>query len=222
MVILILMPLVFAGPENAKMIMATTLAEMELTDHNKSSLVEEGALDLILPLVSQGDVQLKEVAAKALQSLSSLPKNGLQMIRGRCVGQLLEVLYHPTSSSILREHIAVTIMHLAVSTLSPNSSRTQVSLLESDEDIDTLFSFASLPVPLVQQSILRAFHALCQSPSAAPVKAKLAQVHTYMQPPTLIDLHFLFYFSYFFFIYKFLYTHTYVQTIFCIYTSTNK
>lgn len=214
------MPLVFTGPENAKMIMATTLAEMELTDHNKSSLVEEGALDLLLPLVSQGDVQLKEVAAKALRSLSSLPNNGLQMIRGGCVGQLLELLYHPTSSSILREHIAVTIMHLAVSTSSPNSSRTQVSLLESDEDINALFSFTSAPVPLVQQSILCAFHALCQSPSAATVKAKLAQVPTCSPPPELTFIFFL----YFFFIYNFLYIyiHAYVHTIFCIYTYTSK
>uniref|UniRef100_A0A5B6Z4L3 RING-type E3 ubiquitin transferase n=1 Tax=Davidia involucrata TaxID=16924 RepID=A0A5B6Z4L3_DAVIN len=164
-----------SGPDDVKMTMATTLAEMELTDHNKLSLLEDGVLGSLLHLVSYGDIEMKKVAVKALNNLSSLPRNGRQMIREGAVGLLLDLLYRHTSSPTLREQVAATIVHLAISTASQDSSGTQVSLLESDEDICRLFSFINLTGPTVQQSILQAFHAMCQSPSASNIKTKLTQ-----------------------------------------------
>ncbi|KAL9397068.1 hypothetical protein Peur_011321 [Populus x canadensis] len=164
------------GPEDMKTIMASTLAELELTDHNKASLFEGGALGPLLHLVSCGDIPMKKVAVKALQNLSSLPENGLQMIKEGAVQPLLGLLFqHISSSSSLREQVATTIMHLAVSTVSQESSPTLVSLLESDDDIFKLFSLINLAGPDVQQNILLAFHALCQSPSASNIKAKLTE-----------------------------------------------
>lgn len=161
-----------------KTMMASTLAELELTDHNKASLFEGGALGPLLHLVSCGDVRMKKVAVKALQNLSSLPENGLQMIKEGAVQPLLGLLFqHISSFSSLREQVATTIMHLAVSTVSQESSPTLVSLLESDDDIFKLFSLINLAGPDVQQNILLAFHALCQSPSASNIKAKLTEVH---------------------------------------------
>lgn len=161
--------------------MATTLSEIELTDHNKESLFEAGALGPLLHFVSHGDTQMRKVAFRALQNLSSLPKNGLQIVREGAVRPLLDVLFHHSSSShSLREHVAGTIMHLAVSTVSQGSSQTPVSLLESDEDIFMLFSLINLTGPDVQQSIIRTFQALCQSPSATNIKNKLKQVYIYV------------------------------------------
>lgn len=164
------------GLEDVKMVMATTLAEMELTDHNKESLFEAGALGPLLHFVSHGNTQMRKVAFRALQNLSSLPKNGLQIVREGAVRPLLDVLFHHSSSSrSLREHVAGTILHLAVSTVSQGSSQIPVSLLESDEDIFMLFSLINLTGPDVQQSIIRTFQALCQSPSATNIKNKLKQ-----------------------------------------------
>ncbi|CAK7348670.1 unnamed protein product [Dovyalis caffra] len=164
------------GPEQVKMMMASTLAELELTDHNKASLFEGGALGPLLRLVSCGDIQMKEVAVKALQNLSSLPANGLQMIKEGALQPLLGLLFqHVSSSSNLREHAATTIMHLALSTVSQESSPTPVSLLKSDDDTFRLFSLISLTGPDVQQNVLRIFHALCQSPSASNIKTKLTE-----------------------------------------------
>ncbi|KAA8516203.1 hypothetical protein F0562_019382 [Nyssa sinensis] len=118
-----------SGPEDVQMNMAKTLAEMELTDHNKSSLLEEGVLGSLLHLVSYSDIEMKEVAVKALHNLSSLPRNGRQMIREGAVSILLDLLCRHTSSPSLRE----------------------------------------------QQSILQAFHAMCQSPSATNIKTNLTQ-----------------------------------------------
>ncbi|KAL0002349.1 hypothetical protein SO802_016130 [Lithocarpus litseifolius] len=165
------------GPEDVKLTMATTLAEMELTDHNKESLFEGGVLGPLLHFVSHGDTHMKNVAAKALRNLSSLPKNGLQMIKEAAVRPLLDTLFNhsASSSSSLREHAAGTIKHLAVSTMSPESSQLPVSLLESDEDIFRLFSLINLTGPEIQQSIIQTFQALCQSPSAPIIKSKLSQ-----------------------------------------------
>ncbi|PSS03918.1 U-box domain-containing protein [Actinidia chinensis var. chinensis] len=163
-----------SGPEDVKLVMATTLAEMELTDHNKSSLLEDGVLGSLLHLVSHSDTKMKIAAVKALQNLSSLPKNGMQMIREGAVHPLLNLLSHHTLPA-LWEEVAATIMHLAISTTSQDLDETQVSLLESDEDIFKLFTLITLRGRTVQQSILRAFHAMCQSPSATTIKARLKQ-----------------------------------------------
>lgn len=171
------------GSEDVKMNMARNLAEMELTDHNKESLFEGGALHPLLELVSHDDMDMKKVAIRALENLSSLPKNGLQMIREGAEQPLLDILFHSSSSySSLCEHAAATIMHLAASTVSQDSDQTPVSFLESDEDISKLFSLVSLTGPSVQKSIIQTFYILCQSCSTTDIKAKLIQVYISKKP----------------------------------------
>eukprot|EP00268_Persea_americana_P040914 TRINITY_DN4072_c0_g1_i1.p1 TRINITY_DN4072_c0_g1~~TRINITY_DN4072_c0_g1_i1.p1 ORF type:complete len:525 (-),score=124.61 TRINITY_DN4072_c0_g1_i1:3891-5465(-) len=165
-----------AGSNISKMIMATALADMELTDHSKAALFDDGVLKPLLQLVSHGNAEVKQVAVKALQNLSSLPQNGLQMIREAALPPLLNLLYlHQASSPILREQVAATIMNLAISATLPVASETPLAFLESDDDIFRLFSLVRLTGPGVQQSILRAFHAICQPPSAIDMRAKLRQ-----------------------------------------------
>ncbi|WJX85747.1 hypothetical protein P8452_68153 [Trifolium repens] len=161
------------GPDDVKMIMVKMLAEMESTDHNKEILFDSGILAPLLHLVSHNDVQMKLVALKALQNLSSLKKNGLEMIRQGAARLLFGILFqHSLPSSSLSEHVAPIIMQLAASTISQDT-QTPVSLLESDEDVFNLFSLVSYTVPDVRQYIIQTFYALCQSPSASDIKNKL-------------------------------------------------
>ncbi|KAL1313322.1 hypothetical protein HN51_039879 [Arachis hypogaea] len=163
------------GSDEVKMLMATTLAEMELTDHNKESLFESGILAPLLHLVSHNDVQMKIVALKALQNLSSLKKNGLEMIRQGATRPLLNILFqHSIPSSSLWEHVAPIIMQLAASTMSQDA-QTPVSLLEYDEDVFNLFSLITYNVPDVRQYTIQTFYALCQSPSASYIRTKLRE-----------------------------------------------
>ncbi|KAF3659137.1 hypothetical protein T459_22002 [Capsicum annuum] len=166
-----------SGSSDVKLRMAKTLGEMELTDHNKSSLFEEGVLDSLLSLLSHGEIEVKQEGVKALLNLSSLPKNGQEMIRQGVMRPLLDMLYRHTSSQSLREFVAATITKLAFSA----SSETCVSLLDADEDIYGLFSQVNLNGPAVQKSILQAFCAMCKSPSAASIKTKLAQCSSAVQ-----------------------------------------
>lgn len=154
-----------------KLLMAKTLGEMELTDHNKSSLFEEGVLDSLLSSLSHSEVEVKQAGVKALLNLSSLPRNGQDMIRKGVMRPLLDMLYRHTASQSLRELVAATITNLAFS-----ASSEALSLLDADEDVYELFSLVNLNGPAVQQSILQAFCAMCKSPSGANVKIKLAQV----------------------------------------------
>lgn len=160
------------------MMMAGTLSEIELTDHNKLSIVKDGALGPLLDLLSHGDLEKRKVGVKALLHLSNLPQNGLEMIRKGAVAPLFELLYsHGLSSPTLREQVAETIMHLAISTTTQEAAEEQVSLLDSEEDIFKLFSLISLTGPDIQRSILKTFHAMCQSSSGLDVRIKLRQVN---------------------------------------------
>ncbi|CAA0816643.1 Unknown protein [Striga hermonthica] len=163
-----------SGPDHVKMTMARTLGEMELTDRNKSSLVENGVLDLLLILLSHENVDMKIVAVEALLNLSSLKTNGQEIIKKGAVRPLLDILYRQTSSQKLRELIAATIVHLAQSTVPEGPDSVPAAMLESDDDISELFSFIDLSGPNLQQDILRAFHAMCQGPSTY-VKLKLRE-----------------------------------------------
>lgn len=159
------------------MTMAKELAEMELTDHNKESLLEKGALSSLLALLSSSDNQMKGIVVKALKNLSSVTKNGLQMIREGVLAQLLDILFRlGSSSTTLREDAAAVIMLLAMSTVSQEPSQIQVSLLDSDEDVFRLYSLINMTPSSVQEHILQTFHALCSSPSASFIKNKLVEV----------------------------------------------
>ncbi|XP_071706022.1 U-box domain-containing protein 44-like [Rutidosis leptorrhynchoides] len=164
-----------SGSDEVKMNMVTTLAEMELTDHNKSLLFEDGALTSLLDLVFNGNTRMKERAAKALCNLSSLPKNSIQMIKQGSVSPLVNLLYSHTSSHCLQDEVAAIIMHVSFSTMSQNSTETPVSLFESAGDIDGLFAFIGCTRPSVQECLLRSFYAMCHSPLASTVKQKLRQ-----------------------------------------------
>lgn len=172
-----LLQLLSSGRENVRLIMAETFSEIELTDHYKLSIVKDGALSPLLQMLSHGELEMKKVAVKALLQLSDLPQNGLQMIKEGAVGPLFELLYrHSLSSPPLREQVAKTIMHLAISTTLQEADQEQILLLESEEDIFKLFSLVSLTGPDIQRSILHTFQALCHSPNGLDIRTKLRQL----------------------------------------------
>ncbi|XP_057778583.1 U-box domain-containing protein 43-like [Salvia miltiorrhiza] len=165
-----------SGSDQVKMRMAKTLGDMELTDHKKAALTECGVLDLLLDLVPHDDVEMKIVAVQALLNVSSLEKNGQEIIKKGAVRPLLDILYRQTSSQKLRELVAATVVNLALSTIAKEGSDSEpVFMLETGDDISELFSFSTMTVPALQQEIFRAFHAMCRSPSADTVKSKLRE-----------------------------------------------
>lgn len=158
------------------MFMAKTLSEIELSDQLKLCLIENGALKPLLELLSHSNTDMKSIAVKALQNLSTVTQNGQLMVKEGVSDLLFELLFCHTLSNEIREHVAATIMQLAMSTNSQRSEDVQVSLLESHDDIFKLFSLVSLTGSNMQQSILRIFQAMCQSPAGSDIRTKLRQV----------------------------------------------
>ncbi|PIN21407.1 Chaperone-dependent E3 ubiquitin protein ligase (contains TPR repeats) [Handroanthus impetiginosus] len=165
------------GPVDVQTIMAETLADIELTDHNKLCLSSEGALKPLLQMLHNSDIEVKGVAVKAIEHLLGVAPNGLQLIKEGAKDPLFELLFcHTLSSRKLREHAAKSIMHLAVSTTSPEASEGQISLLETQEDIFKLFSLISYVAVDMQEILLLAFHAMCKSPSGLNIRSYLRQI----------------------------------------------
>ncbi|XAR52175.1 Ubiquitin--protein ligase [Bertholletia excelsa] len=172
-----LLRILSTGTQDGKVMMARTLAEVELTEYSKLSLFKDGAQGPLLQLLSHGDIETKKVAVRALQNLSSIPQNGLQMIREGAVGPLFELLYHHNlSSPSLRKRAAATIMQLALSNTAPEADHMQLSIFKSDEEIFKFFSLISLTGPDTQQIILQTFIAICQSSSGLEVRNTLRQI----------------------------------------------
>ncbi|KHN06334.1 U-box domain-containing protein 43 [Glycine soja] len=165
------------GPDNVKMTMATNLAEMELTDHNRESLFDGGVLVPLLHMFSHNDLQVKTVAIKALRNLSSSKKNGQEMIRQGAARPLLNLLFNQSiHTASLWEDVAAIIMQLAASTIS-RDAQTPVLLLDSDDDVFDLFNLVSVThlVVQVQQNIIQTFYSLCQTPSSSLIRSKLIE-----------------------------------------------
>ncbi|KAL0428700.1 UNVERIFIED_CONTAM: U-box domain-containing protein 44 [Sesamum radiatum] len=171
--------------DHVKMTMAKTLGEMELTDHNKSSLAESGVLDVLIVLVSHDDVEMKLVAIQALLNLASLKKNGQEMIKKGAVPPLLDILYQQTAPQRLRELVAATIVHLALSTIPEGSHWTPVLMLESDEDISQLFSLINMTSPTLQQKHSPSFSRHC---SAVQTLFQLCEVDNIILRPNAVKL----------------------------------
>lgn len=160
--------------------MVTTLAKIELTDHSKASLFHDGVLEPLLRLISHDDADIRLMAIKSLQCLSSLQQNGLQMIRERAVRPLLDLLRPQVSSSTIpRETVALILMNIAKS-VSTAEADESLEFLESDDDISWLFSLVIVTGPEIQCNILQMFYALSRLPSAKDMRNKLRQVIFYL------------------------------------------
>lgn len=155
--------------------MAETLADLELTDHDKQCLSRDGALKALLQMLRLDKTEVKAVAVRALENLSSVPSNGLQLIREGAKDVLFELLFCHALTK-LRLNVAKTIMHLAVSVASPEASEDQIRLLGKEEDVFKLFSLVSFNGPDTQEVLLITFHALCKSPSGSDIRRDLRQV----------------------------------------------
>ncbi|KAI4338004.1 hypothetical protein L6164_016360 [Bauhinia variegata] len=178
-----------SGSEDMKITMTEILSEITLTDQNKLSIMKDGALGPLLQLLLNDDMEIKKVAVKALQQLSSLPENGLQMIKEGVAGPLFELLYrHSLQSPALGEEVAVTILHLAISTTHQKADEGQISLIDSEEDIFKFFSLISFAEPEIQIKILRAFQAMCQSPSGFTIRTRLRQISAARVLVNLLEL----------------------------------
>ncbi|KAL7584048.1 U-box domain-containing protein 44 [Lactuca sativa] len=172
-----LLHLLSSGSETVQREMADTLSEVEMTDHGKLTVCESGAVESLVAMLSHVDIEMKKAAILALEKLSGVPQNGLKMIKQGAVDLLFGILFRESlSMPILVEKVVATIMNLALSLTSGELDHQEIPFLESEEDVFKLFSLISLNGPNVQQSVLRTFLVVSQSPSGSNIRKTLRKI----------------------------------------------
>ncbi|XVF00305.1 hypothetical protein REPUB_Repub03eG0273400 [Reevesia pubescens] len=81
----------------SKILMATAMSRMELTDQSRASLGEDGAVEPLVKIFNTGKLEAKLSALNALQNLSNLSKNIQRLIGSGIVVSLLQLLFSVTS-----------------------------------------------------------------------------------------------------------------------------
>lgn len=162
------------GSERTKILMASALARMSLTDQSKVTIAMEGVIPHLVKMISLGKLEAKTAALGALQSLSTHPGNRDLMIGAGVIPPLLQLLFSVTSVMMnLKEQAAATLANLATASLSGSGADACSGILDSDETICQLLSLLNLAGPVIQGQLLRALHGMASPPTAGPVRAKM-------------------------------------------------
>ena len=160
-----------------KILMASALSRMGLTDQSKAALAAQGAVPPLVKMIAVGKLEAKAAALGALKNLSTLPENRESMIEAGVIPPLLQLLFSVTSVMMsLKENAAATLANLAMaSTRSETKIEHHGNILESDETMFQLLSLLNLAGPVIQGHLLRALLGMCSIPNAHEVRTKMRE-----------------------------------------------
>ncbi|KAH8951118.1 hypothetical protein BDL97_09G009800 [Sphagnum fallax] len=166
------------GSDMTKVLMASALSRMGLTETSKAALAQQGAIPPLVKMICYGKLEAKAAALGALQNLSTLPENREPMIEAGVIAPLLQLLFSVTSVVMsLKEHAAATLANL---TMASTTAKTNINdmfgnILEPDETIFQLLSLLNLAGPVIQGHLLRALLGMSSLPSARDVREKMRE-----------------------------------------------
>lgn len=150
----------------SKVLMATALSRLELTDQNKASLGEEGAIEPLVSMFKTGNLEAKLSALSALQSLSNSKENIQRLIDSGIVAALLQLLFSVTSVLMtLREPASAILAKVAQSE----------SILVKHDIAQQMLSLLNLSSPVIQNHLLEALSNIISHPAASKVRRKMKE-----------------------------------------------
>ncbi|KAI4323501.1 hypothetical protein L6164_023099 [Bauhinia variegata] len=154
------------GSDMTKILMATALSRLELTDNFKTSLGDDGAIGPLVKMFNTGKLESKLSALNALQNLSSLTENVQRLIASGIVSSLLQLLFSVTSVLItLREPVSVILARIAQSE----------PILVKLDVAQQMLSLLNLSSPVIQGHLLEALNSIAAHPSASEVRTKMKE-----------------------------------------------
>ncbi|XP_062115662.1 U-box domain-containing protein 44-like [Humulus lupulus] len=154
------------GSDMSKILMATALSRIELTDQSRASLGEDGAIEPLVRMFSTGKLEAKLSALNALQNLSSLAENVQHLIRLSILSPLLQLLFSVTSVLMtLREPASAILARIAESE----------SILVNQDVAQQMLSLLNLSSPVIQIHLLQALNSIVSHPSASKVRRKMKE-----------------------------------------------
>ncbi|KAK9282700.1 hypothetical protein L1049_010920 [Liquidambar formosana] len=154
------------GSDMCKILMATALSRMELTDQSKALLGEDGAIEPLVKMFNTGKLETKLSSLSALQNLSSLPENIQRLISSGIVAGLLQLLFSVTSVLMtLREPASAILAKIAQSE----------SILVNPDVAQQMLSLLNLSSPVIQYHLLQALNSIVAHSSASKVRNKMKE-----------------------------------------------
>ncbi|KAF5445958.1 hypothetical protein F2P56_031629 [Juglans regia] len=154
------------GSDMSKILMATALSRMEITDQCRASLGEDGAIEPLVNMFNSGKLESKLSALSALQNLSVLKENIQRLVRSGIVVPLLQLLFSVTSVLMtLREPASAILARIAQSE----------SILFNQDVAPQMLSLLNLSSPVIQCHLLQALNSISAHSSAAKVRRKMKE-----------------------------------------------
>ncbi|KAG6679833.1 hypothetical protein I3842_13G010900 [Carya illinoinensis] len=154
------------GSDMSKILMATALSRMEITDQCRASLGEDGAIEPLVKMFNSGKLESKLSALNALQNLSVLTENIQRLVHSGIVVPLLQLLFSVTSVLMtLREPASAILARIAQSE----------SILVNQDVAQQMLSLLNLSSPVIQCHLLQALNSIYAHSSAAKVRRKMKE-----------------------------------------------
>ncbi|XP_008800201.1 U-box domain-containing protein 44-like [Phoenix dactylifera] len=154
------------GSDMHKILMATAISRMELTDQMKAVLGEEGSIEPLVKMFISGNLEAKLSALGALRNLSSLAENIPLLISSGIVAPLLQLLFSVTSVLMtLREPASAILASLAQSEL----------ILTNKDVAQQMLSLLNLSSPTIQSHLLHALNSIASHSKAKRARAKMKE-----------------------------------------------
>ncbi|XP_051123785.1 U-box domain-containing protein 44-like isoform X2 [Andrographis paniculata] len=150
--------------EMSKVLMATALSRLELTEQNKASLGSDGAIEPLVGMFYAGNLEAKLSALNALQRLSNSKANIQRLIDSGIVVSLLQLLFSVTSVLMtLREPASAILARVAQSE----------SILVKRDVAYQMLSLLNLSSPVIQNHLLEALNNIVSYANALRVRRKM-------------------------------------------------
>uniref|UniRef100_A0A7N0VAX5 ARM repeat superfamily protein n=1 Tax=Kalanchoe fedtschenkoi TaxID=63787 RepID=A0A7N0VAX5_KALFE len=154
------------GSDMSKILMASALSRIKLTDQNRAALGQEGAVEPLADMFNTGKMEAKLSALNALHALSGLPENVQRLISSGIVLPLLQLLFSVTSALMtLREPAAAILARIAQSE----------SILVNKDVAQQMLSLLGPSSPSIKYHLLHALDSICTHPGASRVRKKITE-----------------------------------------------
>ncbi|XP_076883814.1 U-box domain-containing protein 44-like [Bidens hawaiensis] len=154
------------GSDMSKVLMATAISRMELSDETRASIGEDGAIPPLVKMFKEGKLEAKLSSLSALQNLSTLKENTKRLIKSGIVPSLLQLLFSVTSVLMtLREPASAILARIAKSD----------DMLVNHDIALQMFSLLNLSSPIIQIHLLEALNSIVSQPRASKVRRKMKE-----------------------------------------------
>ncbi|XP_020596739.1 U-box domain-containing protein 44-like [Phalaenopsis equestris] len=154
------------GSDMNKILMATAISRMELTDEMKADLGKEGSIEALVKMFNSGKMEAKLSALNAIRNLSCLKENNERLINSGVISNLLQVLFSVTSVLMtLREPASAILASLAKSEI----------ILQRKDTAQQMLSLLNLSSPEIQLHLLNALNSMAGHSGAKRIRAKMKE-----------------------------------------------